>query len=214
MTTLSIKESTDRRVIEAAGFRLVFRWIGDRWTHSLELDQAPSRRPIVRALEGDADRDREGPARVVSPAYQQLQFQESGNTLQALLVGQSGPHHFSSVFSVQESEGEVNVEVEVADRCRSEVSALASTYVVSTSAILEATSTRLIWDPDIVEGGKLVFSAREPGRLVFSALEPGRVDLREAGPRALHAQVTAKVESAQRTHRWEYSWRWSKSQKS
>lgn len=203
MTTLSIKETADRRVVEAAGFRLVFRWIGDRWTHALELDQAPSRRPIIRVLEGDTDR--EGPSRIVSPAYQQLQFQEVGNTLQALLVGQSGPHHFSGVFSVQEGDGKVSVDVEVADRCRSEVLALASTYVVdlTTGSILEANPSTLIWNPGTVEGGRLTLSAREPSR----------VDLREAGPRALQAQVAAQLQTGQRTHRWDYSWQWSVSRK-
>ncbi len=72
--------------------------------------------------------------RVVSPAYQQLQFQEDGRAVQALLVGQSGPHHFSAVFAVEERDvstaGRPRSTVDVADRCRGPVEALASTYTV------------------------------------------------------------------------------------
>ena len=107
----------DRRSIATPGLRLAFRWQMDRWLHAVEV--GPSLRPVAWPIEGDPTRD--DPSRVVSPAYQQLEFQEGGGGHQALLVGQSGPHHFSAVFTVRGGEKGAEISVDVADRCRSPV---------------------------------------------------------------------------------------------
>src|SRR5437868_6250030 len=97
----------DRRAIVVPSLRLEFRWAADRWTHAIDGVSESGLVRIVRAIEGDPDRD--DPARVVSPAYQQLHFQSADGLAQALLVGQSGLHHFSAVFTLREGTEGVGV---------------------------------------------------------------------------------------------------------
>ena len=200
----------DRRLIVAGRFRLAFRWTGDRWDHGIE-DLARDRsthRVLAWSLEGDPGRD--DPARVVSPAYQQLQFQEDGSTLQALLVGQSGPHHFSAVFAVDEIPDpdvpgrphavrphRVTIRVDVADRCRGPVEALGATYTVDARSddLIDANPTVAAWD----------FG---PDRLTFAAVEPAQVSLAEAGRRATQIQALAGRSEGASTRRFLYSWQW------
>jgi len=185
----------DLRSIATPTLRLAFRWVGDRWTHALEVGR-DARVPIAWPIEGDPARD--DPARVVSPAFQQLEFQEAGSGLQALLVGQSGPHHFSAVFTVEESGGGAAVTVDVADRCRGPVEALASTYWVDAVSgdLVDADESAIRWS---VAGG----------RLGFEATPPTRAQLSEAGRRATRVQATAPIVAGVHTHRCIYRWRWS-----
>ena len=187
----------DRRLIVAGRLRLAFRWTGERWDHDLEAhprDHA-GHRILAWSVEGDPDRD--DPARVVSPAYQQLQFQEDGPTLQALLVGQSGPHHFSAVFAVEEGPNRVVIKVDVADRCRGPVEALAATYTVDARSddLVDASPSAAAWD----------FG---PDRLTFAATEPASVSLAEAGRRATRIQALAGPGQGSATRRFFYHWRW------
>jgi hypothetical protein len=188
-------ESGDSRSIEAGDFRLVFRWLGHSWTHWIEF--GGQLRVLALALEGDPDRDH--PARVVSPAYQQIHFQAEGSTWQALLVGQSGPHHFSAVFDFEDREpGEVRIGVDIADRCRGPIEALASTYTVDARSdeLVDASPSRAAWD----------FG---PGRLTFAATSPAQVALAEAGRRATQIQALAGLDSGLATHRLAYTWHWN-----
>ena len=184
----------DRRSIVTPNLRLALRWHEDRWLHAVEV--GPSRTPVAWPIEGDPERD--DPARVVSPAYQQLEFQERGGGHQALLVGQSGPHHFSAVFTVKDRDDEAEVEVDVADRCRSPVEALACTYFVDlvSGDLIGADTDRIEWG---IPGG----------RLTFEALGPTRAQLSEAGRRATRVQATASLVAGAYTHRCFYRWRWS-----
>jgi hypothetical protein len=200
----------DRRMIVAGAFRLAFSWTGDRWAHSLE-HQGPgktSHRVLAISVEGDPARD--DPTRVVSPAYQDLQFQEKGSTMLALLVGQSGPHHFSAVFDLEEQVGEkpagwpherrpltIEIKIDVADRCRGPVDALAATYTVDARSgdLAHAHSSVCAWD----------FG---PDRLVFEAIDPARVSLAEAGRRATLIQALAGDEKNSSTQRFLYQWSW------
>ncbi|WP_435006763.1 hypothetical protein P12x_004250 [Tundrisphaera lichenicola] len=190
---LELVSDGDRRSIVTASLRLGFRWSADRWIHAIELI-SPSR-PIAWTIEGDLDRD--DPTRVVSPAYQQLEFQERGSGLQALLVGQSGPHHFSAVFSVEESPGGADIAVDMADRCRSPIEALACTYWVDAVSgdLLEADSSHIRWGIG-------------SGHLDFQASAPSSAQLSEAGRRATRVQATAALDRGSNTQRCLYQWRW------
>jgi hypothetical protein len=181
------------RSIVTPTLRLAFRWVDDRWTHSIE--PGPSGVPIARTIEGDPARD--DPSRVVSPAYQQLEFQEGGGGMQALLVGQSGPHHFSAVFTVEESEGGTDIMADVADRCRAPIQALACTYWVDVRSgdIVDASPSGIQW-------------SIASGRLAFEVSSPGSAQLSEAGRRATRVQANASLVPGAYTHRCLYRWRW------
>lgn len=190
----------DRRQIVARDARLVFDWTGSRWIHSLETRQGSESAYQIRACSLESDPERDESARVVSPAYQDLHFQEVGETFQALLVGQSGPHHFSAVFSVvDEIFGDVSIQVDVADRCRATVEAFASTYTVNATSneLANAGAEKVSWD----------FGSN---RLSFVARPPAQVALAEAGRQATSVQALAglKAEPGSATHRLLYSWHW------
>jgi hypothetical protein len=201
----------DRRMIVARAFRLAFTWNGDRWTHALEhLGRGrEAHRTLASSFEGDAARD--DLSRVVSPAYQDLQFQESESGLMALLVGQSGPHHFSAVFEVEEGTvanvvgrnpsepvHEVIIKVDIADRCRAPVRSLASTYVV------EAQSG----DLDAGSDSSVVSWKLESDDLAFSPEAPALASFAEAGRRATRVQACVTPEPGSATHRLIYHWIW------
>lgn len=190
---LELVSEGDRRSIVTSSLRLEFRWSEDRWIHAIE--PIPSSRPIVRTIEGDLDSD--DPTRVVSPAYQQLEFQERDAGLQALLVGQSGPHHFSAVFTVEESRGVSNISVDIADRCRSPVESLTCTYWVDV-----VSGDLLAADPSLIQW------RLGSGQLDFLATQPGSAQLSEAGRRATRVQANASLVRGSNTHRCLYQWRW------
>lgn len=191
-----LDESDERHAILASGFRLNFFWIGDRWCHSIDLERDSRFQQIAVSVEGQADA-----GRIVSPALQQLQFQhpnDAPEVLQALLVGQSGAHHFSVVFTVQETQGSVAVSVEVADRCRFAVHGLASTYAVDlpSGQIVDACPSGVSWS----------LSPSGTAFLSFESVPPARTDLREAGRRACHIQACPPILADEPTHCWAYRW--------
>ena len=191
-----LDESDDRPAILAPGFRLSFFWMGDRWSHSIDIEHDSRFQQIAVPIEGQVDA-----GRILSPALQQLQFQhrdDNPDVIQALLVGQSGAHHFSVVFTVHEMQGSVCLSVEVADRCRLEVHALASTYVVDlpSSQIIDANTTGVSWS----------LPTPSSTLLSFESIAPARTDLREAGRRACQVQVSPQIYAVQPNHCWAYRW--------
>jgi hypothetical protein len=192
-----IEDEGDSRSISGRGFAVVFHRVGDRWTHVIEVERETGgpREPIASAVEWDADRD--DPARVVSPVFQELQFQAvSPDRPQALLLGMSGRHHFSAAFVVEIAGEGVTLAVDVADRCReSGVAILASTYtaLLHSGELAESDESRIAWDL----GGR---------RLAFAAGDATRVGLAEAGRRATRVQAFAEIAVAGATRRWQYSW--------
>ena len=191
------EEADESRAIVAAGLRLEFRRLSDRWTHALDVDAATGRRRLAQAVEADADRD--DPARVVSPTYQEIHIQADGPAIRVFLVGQSGPHHFSAVFTVEESAEGIVIEGDVADRCRAGVMALASTYVVEATSgdLLDADAARASW------------ALSDLGRLAFEVVAPGSLALAEGGRRGTQVQAGARIDRDARTHRCQYLWRWT-----
>lgn len=200
--TVDIDVSDDYSAITAEEIRLCFVWVGDRWCHTLDLRQNESWLPVARSVEGSAERD--GSDRVVSPAFQQLQIQHAGAGAQALLVGQSGPHHFSGVFQVREIDGTIVLEVDIVDRCRTAVAALASTYRVEldSGALEHADSSGIIWH-------RPEWGDRRLRLLPWGPIErPVRIALAEAGRGATQVQAQAANGEHGSTQRWFYQWRW------
>lgn len=193
---VELESSDDRRAIVTPALRLVFLWTGDRWRHQLEPAGAVLPGPLVESVESLADRD--DPARVVSPAYQQFHWERRGGSAHAMLLGQSGPHHFSAVFTVCETPQGAEVKVDVADRCRGDVVELASTYHV-----------RLLGgDLETADPGRIVWSPAG-SRLILSATAPARIGMAEAGRQATRVQILAQTQAKEYTHRLAYAWQWT-----
>ena len=196
----TLEDSPDAIALLASGLRLTFRRDADRWTHAIERLDGPEPRELARALEAREETGSD-PSRLLSPAFQEIHIQRpdgDDDALQALLVGQIGPHHVSAVFTIRDGADGASITVEVADRCRLEVAALASTYVVSLSSseLRDATTAEASWDlgPD------------PPSILTFNVEPPSLLGLREAGRRASHVQAAARIEAGGATHCWSYSW--------
>ena len=154
------EETHDRRVIRGAGGRLTFARQGDRWTHHLACgERSPEAGSqvlpdLISAVETDTDRD--DPARVVSPVYQEIHRHELAGDpaggLCVLLTGHLFQHHFSAavrLFHDQDNPSYAVLDIDVADRCRAPVSSLAATYLVrlGSGALADANpqSDHLAW---------------------------------------------------------------------
>lgn len=198
---LDLVAGEDRWTILADDFRWTFLRDGDRWAHTLSLgDDDPSVRDAIAAsVEGDPGRD--DPARVVSPAYQEVRPHPVAEGVCALLTGQSTPHHFSAVVTARRDGPGLLVEVDVADRCRSTVEVLAATYLVrfGSGALIDADPGRIVW------GGE----ALGQGRLEFRTRGGAEVAIADAGRRASRVQALARIAPSTSTHRLYYSWRWT-----
>ena len=191
----------DRQFQLTAGLRLEFQRRGERWIHGLSLatGEPTLLTGIAVTVEGDPERD--DPARVVSPIYQDLQDHPAPAGERALLTGQSRPHHFSAVVTVR-SDGPIAViEFDVADRCRAPITVLAATYAVQlgSSALMDAGPEGILW------GG----AALRRGRLEFRSSGGGTVALAEAGRQATRVQAIARLDPTTHTQRLIYSWRWT-----
>ena len=73
------------------------------------------------------------PTRVAGPVFQEMQVQlDPEGRPQVLLLGMSGRHHFSGVFTVSNAETGVSLAVDLVDRPpRKSGPGLASTYTVA-----------------------------------------------------------------------------------
>jgi hypothetical protein len=196
-----IENSGELRSIIGPEFALIFERIDDRWTHSIAVSRqiGGPRELIARAVEWFAERD--DSARVVSPVFQELHFQtDPAGNHQALLVGMSGGHHFSAVFALTETESGTTLAVDTADRTRSEVIALASTYtvLVDSSDLGDSDDTAVSW-------------TIPPYRLEFRAGPATAAGVGEAGRRATRGAGGPRPPPSPATHRWQYEWRLSRS---
>lgn len=113
---------SDALAIEGAGLRVVFRRLGDRFAHRVELVEGPYSAPILESLEGEPD-DPWPP----SPPLQELHFEDrpAGQRL-ALLVGRAGASHWS--LSVEWDPLSSRFSFDVACRVRSAPAWLGSRY--------------------------------------------------------------------------------------
>jgi hypothetical protein len=187
-------------VMSAPGFQVTFVRTGARWTHRLELDGVE----VVLAVENDSDRD--DPARVVSPVYQEVQHHKllNGPGLCGLLTGQLAQHHFSAsvkLFCDVEQPDRLVVDIDVADRCRAPVESLAATYLVrlDSGALADASPRMIAWNP----------SGPSRARLELDVEPPSVLALAEAGRHATRVQALAAIQPGTYTHRLRYRWFWT-----
>jgi hypothetical protein len=206
----------DRKILATPGLRVVFEWLGDRWTNALEIadDSQMSQRErderywafwsgdevaanvtwlrVAEAIEG-AD----NPRSIVSPVYQDFHWQANARGGCGMLLGQSGPHHFSAVLSAS-STATTRIDFDIADRCREDVDALATTYQIAAlaSELIDAGPGHAAWD------------WTEKGRLDVWTLSGG-VAVAEGGARGQRAQISASPDPSNQTHRIRYWWTWS-----
>ncbi len=78
--------------IECDDLRIVFRWCGDRYGHTVERRIGGQWTPQLESVEGIADVRDDWPA---SPVLQSLHFEQRPNGPVALLVGHAGSSHWS-----------------------------------------------------------------------------------------------------------------------
>jgi hypothetical protein len=193
---IEIVERDDERSVVSPTSRLIFRRDGKRWSHAIEVAGFGS---FAESVEADPSRD--DPRRVVSPTYQELHFERRGHAVLALLVGQYGPHHFSAAIRVEEHEGDgppgMSLLVDAADRCRSEVHALAATYVARTpiGMLRAATDRDISWDLRSAEV-----------KLGVGGEGGSTVSLAESAGSASLAQIVAGIVPGRATHRLIYRW--------
>ncbi len=205
------EETHDRRVIRGAGGRLTFARQGDRWTHHLACgERSPEAGSqvlpdLISAVETDTDRD--DPARVVSPVYQEIHRHELAGDpvggLCVLLTGHLFQHHFSAavrLFHDQDNPSYAVLDIDVADRCRAPVSSLAATYLVrlGSGALADANPQAITWrgspEPEL--------------ELDFRCDPPGTLGIAEAGRTGTRVQAVAAIDPGVFTHRLRYRWRW------
>ena len=205
------EETPDRLVIRGAGGRLTFARQGDRWTHHLAFGErslqtsAQVSPDLVLAIETDTERD--DPARVVSPVYQEIHRHElAGDPVGGqcvLLTGHLHQHHFSAavrLFHDPDDPAEATLEVDLADRCRAPVSSLAATYLVrlGAGALAQADPQRIRWCETTEHSLELELRCEPPGLL----------GLAEAGRTGTRVQAVAAIAPGVFTHRLRYSWHW------
>jgi hypothetical protein len=200
---LSWEESDDRAVMSGPGLRLAFARLGDSWTHRLELPGANDRE-IACAVESDLERD--SPARIVSPVYQEIHRHERALApgLCLLLTGRLFQHHFSAAVSLRidpDRPGGLVLDIDVADRCRTLVESVAATYLVrlDQSALVDAGPHLITWHVE----------EQCPARIELIADPPCTLALAEAGRRGSRVQVLAAIQPATFTYRLRYRWRWT-----
>ncbi|MGP0068790.1 MAG: hypothetical protein ACLQGP_34965 [Isosphaeraceae bacterium] len=204
-TELSWEERDDRADLIGPGMGIGFVRAGDRWTHALSIPEEGGVE-VARVVESQPDRD--DPARIVSPVFQELQKHEprDGMSLCLLMTGLWFDHHFSAAVSLApdpERVDDLTLEFDVADRCRSPIESLAATYVMrlGSGALAEASPDRITWSLDGPSPGSLELVADSPSSLVMA----------EAGRQAMRVQVLASILPGHFTHRLRYRWRWTSS---
>lgn len=196
-------ESDERIVVTGAGLAVAFTRAVDRWTHRLATT-GDEPLEFAQAVESDAERDE--PARVVSPVYQEIHRHEHPEEpgCCVLFTGRLHQHHFSAAFTLRRHDDEpcsAVADFDIADRCRAPVLSLAATYLVlcPIGAITAA-------DPSIIAWG---LDGRHEGRLELAVDPPATLALAEAGRHATRVQALAATSPGGFTHRLHYRWRWT-----
>lgn len=199
---VEIEEGEDVRAIVTPDLRLIFRWLGDRWTHALEVRAGAGWLAFAEAIE--ADTEGQDAAGMASPTFQEIQWRREEHSAFALLVGCFGPHHYSAVFRVFDPRikgGRSVVHADIADRCPSRVDPLASTYrVLSPPSTLSGSDSHLaIWS--LPEGvSSVILGCSEPED------SPARIELAEAGRARTLARIEAPMNQSGATRRLCYWW--------
>jgi len=209
------ESSSSTETILTSCFELRFSWHEDRWKHEIVSTMQAQSLPRIASLE--ATTDIADQTRVVSPTYQQIHLEQdkAKGTVRAFLVGQSGPHHFSAAFKVEERPHGAVIDVDVADRCLSPVDYLAATYTVELSTGTWTSESHVTSDPDaatdpaVAARTALVLTCEHPhSRLIFEADAPARHSADEFGHGVVRIQALSHLLESNQTHRFRYRWRW------
>ena len=197
------EEAPDRTDMCGPGIGAAFTRVGPIWAHALLVPRADSP-TLVRTVESDPERG--DPARVVSPVYQEIRRHDCAADagLCLLLTGTFFQHHFSAAVTLgidRERPDSPVLDVDVADRCRAQVAALAATYTVrlDSGALKDASPQAIIWEA----------FGPEIRRLELVATAPSTLALAEAGRNATRVQILAAIDPGSFTHRLRYRWRWT-----
>ena len=205
---VTFQSSSGAETIVASCCELRFWWHQDRWKHEVVSTAQAESLPRLSAVEAVADLAEH--ARVVSPTYQQIHLEEDKGkkVVRAFLVGQSGPHHFSAAFEVEDRPHGAVIDVDVADRCLSPVEYLAATYAIEPSSGTWTTEAPTQADAVDVRSAIVLTCEHPHSRLIFEADAPARHAVEEAGHGSVRVQALAQLRPSDRTHRFRYRWRW------
>jgi hypothetical protein len=193
---LSIEAGEAHHDLIADGFRLQFVWRTDRWQHRISVESGGETRCL--AATPDADDSTGG---VLSPTFQHIQVPDrdpSSESVVALLVGQSGTHHFSGAFTLRKTTEGILVQAELADRTGRHDAPVASHYLVDLApgSLIEAREGVVRWP----------IPGRDGWTIEFEAEPPARLDLSEAGRRRCLVQASRVEPSVGQTRCWSYAW--------
>jgi hypothetical protein len=184
MGMVTIEESGDEKSIVTPDLRLRFVRLEDRWTHAIDLRPGPWQ-TVATAIEWSSEDD----SSVIRPTYQEVHFQADGEVVTALAVGHAGSHHFSASFrvtfrayriphfqmaSILQDRSESRIEIDVADRTRSQEN-MEVCYQVR-----KAVASSLLIDPNYVSvpdpNDKLAEIESHAQQLEFQRLEDERAE--------------------------------------
>ncbi len=206
------QQTDDCCVIDAPGGQLVFLRTGDRWAHELTFGVRAGEKAVALVSTVEANSGQADPTRVLSPVYQELQRHEFvGDQMRGicvLLTGHMHQHHFSasvSAYRDPEADRFVVLEIDIADRCRTEVSSLAATYLVrlGSSQLADAGQQAIVWS------GLAENEVAGPSQLELRCHPSASLALAEAGRNASRIQILAAINPTTFTHRLRYRWRWA-----
>lgn len=208
MDKVTFDSTSSAETIHTSCFQLRFWYKETHWRHEITSEGPTSSVPRLVPQEPLVDDIDHG--RVINPTYQQIHLDKDGKGgVRAMLVGQSGPHHFSAVFHVYEDEGGATIDVDVADRCLAPMHALAATYAVDASHGQWGTVTAT--DRQGREHTNIVLDASNPVcHLVFEVDPPGRTALDAGNLARVRVQALAHLDPSQNTQRFRYRWSWVK----
>jgi hypothetical protein len=197
---ISCQVDDDRAVLSAPGLSLSFTRVGDRWSHCLESTHGKG----VGVARSDDLTVGEDERQIVSPVYQEVHRHQpaDGPGLCLLLTGRCFQHHFSAAVTLRkdpEQPGFLEVDFDVADRCRAPIESLAATYLVGLDS-----GARVDADP-----GRIAWRSVDWGldRIELCVEPPSSLVLAEAGRQAMRVQVLAAILPGTFTHRLRYRWR-------
>lgn len=197
MSAFTLETITDVRTIRAPGSTWTFRRRADRWLHEFGFGAGD---PFASSVEADPAAPEANPSEILSPTFQDLQWHpEVAPKARALLTGQATYHHFSAVVAASiRPDGLLEWEIDVADRCRGEIAALTSTYIInaSSSDLIDAAPDRIAWN-------------HPKGRIDLTVSLGATLALAEAGRRTTRLQIMAKIDPRSNTQRYIYRWRWT-----
>lgn len=192
------------QAIGTSGFKLVFHWVEDRWAHAILVGEAPETHLAVRSIEGgvigyDA-------REIAEPVYQEVNIGRDGDAAVALLIGQSGRHHFSATFRLVEMGTNISVHADIADRQTRplpEPRPLACTYVVeSPPNCIEESSHKFVRWSCSHPAGRLVIAAADSMPTSTIVLTD------DAGPDACLVRPIARFDLEATTQRSRFTWTW------